>query len=78
LTRASQLVSEQFDNPWHEGEAIATLTLTADGNRTTMATTVRYDTRTIRDNVLKSRMERGVATSYDRLDDVLRSSVPGR
>ena len=79
IVRPARIVTtEQFDDPWYEGEAISTLTLTADGNRTTMATTVCYDTRAIRDNVLKSGMERGVATSYDRLDEVLRSSAPVR
>jgi hypothetical protein len=38
---------------------------------------VRYASREVRDAVLQSPMERGVAESYDKLDEVLTSSVAG-
>ena len=38
---------------------------------TTLTTTVRYESREVRDAVLKSGMERGVAASYDRLAELL-------
>ncbi len=40
--------------------------------------TILYDSRETRDAVLKSGMERGVARSYERLDEVLKSMpAPG-
>ena len=64
--------TEQFDDPWYEGEAVGTLTLVEENGKTTMTNTVRYASKEVRDNVLKSGMERGVAASYDKLEkDVL-------
>lgn len=63
--------TEQFDDPWYEGEAVATLVLTERDGKTTMTTTVLYASKEIRDGVLKSGMESGVATSYDRLAAIL-------
>jgi hypothetical protein len=36
-------------------------------------TTVRYASQEVRDAVLRSPMEKGVAESYDKLDEVLAS-----
>ena len=68
-----RLVStEQFDDPWYEGDAVGTLTLAEENGKTTLVSTVRYATKEIRDNVLKSGMESGVSASYDKLEkDVL-------
>jgi len=45
---------------------------------TTLTTTVRYESREVRDAVLKSGMERGVAASYDRLAKLLASPDTGQ
>lgn len=64
--------TEQFDDPWYEGEAVGTLTLIEENGKTTMTNTVLYASKEIRDNVLKSGMESGVSASYDKLEsDVL-------
>ena len=42
---------------------------------TTVTTTVRYASREVRDGVLKSPMESGVAQSYDKLAELLASTA---
>ncbi len=63
--------TESFDDPWYEGEAVGTLVLVEQGGRTTATNTVRYASKEVRDAVLKSPMEQGVAASYDQLDALL-------
>jgi hypothetical protein len=45
---------------------------------TTLTTTARYESREVRDAVLKSGMERGVTASYDRLAELLASADSGQ
>ena len=71
------LSTEEFDEAWYPGGAVGTLTLVEKGGVTTVTQTVRYDSREIRDAVLKSPMESGVARSYDRLADLLASMPVG-
>lgn len=67
-----KLVSrERFDDAWYEGEALVTATFTEDAGKTTLVATMRYDSKAIRDSVLQSPMESGVAASYDKLAEVL-------
>ena len=66
--------TEKVDNPWYEGECIGTTVLTEDAGRTTMTLTLRYDSKSIRDAVLKSGMERGLEHSYNLLADVVTSA----
>jgi uncharacterized protein YndB with AHSA1/START domain len=76
VARPERTVSaETFDNPWSDGESIVTAVFTEHAGKTTVATTVRYNSQAIRDGVLKSQMEKGVAASYDRLAEVLASTV---
>jgi uncharacterized protein YndB with AHSA1/START domain len=75
IVAPERLVStEKFDDPWYPGEAIATLVLTEQSGRTTLTQSILYESREIRDGVLKSGMESGVAASYDRLDEILKST----
>ena len=67
------VTTERFDEAWYPGEAVDTVTLTEQGGKTTMTTTVRYESKEARDGVLKSPMDTGVAASYDTLDGVLAS-----
>ena len=72
VTRPERIVStEVFDQSWYEGHAVGTATLTEREGRTTLTTTIRYDSKDIRDAVLRSPMESGVSQGYDRLDEVL-------
>jgi uncharacterized protein YndB with AHSA1/START domain len=44
IVRPDRIVAaESFDDPWYEGEAIATTTLVEHRGKTTLTTTVRYD-----------------------------------
>ena len=56
-----------------DAESIVTTVLTEHESKTTLTTTVLYASREIRDAMLKSGMERGVAASYDRLAELLAS-----
>ena len=76
VKRPDRIVStEKFDDPWYPGEARNTLVLVEKNGQTTMTTTTHYESREIRDQVLKSPMESGVRASYDRLEEVLASSA---
>lgn len=66
--------TERFDDPWYPGEALVTYALTEQNRVTALTLTVRYESREARDGVLKTPMEKGVAMSYDRLEQLLASS----
>lgn len=63
--------TEQFDESWYPGGAVETVVLTENAGKTTMTSTVLYDSREARDAVLKSPMETGVAANYDNLETFL-------
>ena len=66
ILRPERIVAtEKFDDPWYEGEALDTTVFVERGGKTTVTTTVLYATKDIRDTVLQSPMESGVAESYD-------------
>jgi uncharacterized protein YndB with AHSA1/START domain len=69
------IATESFDDPWYPGEALDTTVLVEEGGRTTVTTTVLYESEEIRDAVLESGMARGVAESYDMLAEYLASIV---
>lgn len=62
---------EKFDDPWYEGEAVGTMRLTENDGRTTLSITMKYDTEAIRDSILRSPMDEGLAVGYDRLERFL-------
>jgi uncharacterized protein YndB with AHSA1/START domain len=67
------VATERFDDPWYPGEALVTYALTEQRGITTLTLTVLYESREARDAVLKTPMEKGVAMSYDRLEQLLES-----
>jgi len=72
VVRPERMVcTEAFDESWYDGEALDTTVLVERGGKTTLTTTVLYDSREIRDAVLKSPMESGVAKGYDNLAELL-------
>ena len=74
IVRPERLVAtEKFDDSWYPGEAVDTTVLTERGGKTTVTTTVIYESREIRDGVLESGMARGVEESYDKLAEYLAS-----
>jgi uncharacterized protein YndB with AHSA1/START domain len=76
IVRPERLVAtEKFDDPWYEGEALDTTVLVEKDGKTTVTTTVLYKSQQVRDAVLKTPMERGIAESYDKLAEVLASNA---
>jgi uncharacterized protein YndB with AHSA1/START domain len=72
IVKPERLVAtEKFDDPWYEGEALDTTVFVEQDGRTTMTATVLYDSKEVRDSVLASPMEQGVAASYDKLEELL-------
>jgi uncharacterized protein YndB with AHSA1/START domain len=72
----ARLVStEVFDDPWYEGKGQSTVTFVEAGGKTTMMMTMRYDSKDVRDAVLASPMEHGVAASFNKLDELLVAKV---
>jgi uncharacterized protein YndB with AHSA1/START domain len=69
------VATEKFDEAWYPGEAVGTLLLIEEGGKTSVTQTVLYESREVRDAVLKSGMEKGVAASYDRLAELLASGL---
>lgn len=65
--------TEEFDDPWYPGVGVGTLLLVEQSGKTWLTQTVLYESRAVRDVVMKSPMERGVKASYDRLAEVLAS-----
>src|SRR5882757_10021997 len=72
IIRPERIVNtEKFEESSHPQEAIDTTVLIDDGRQTTMTLTIRYDSKEIRDAMLKSPMERGMAAGYQKLDELL-------
>lgn len=65
------VLTEKFDDPWYEGEALNTVEFATVAGGTRLTMTLRYATRATRDNVLKSPMETGLAASFDKLAEVV-------
>jgi uncharacterized protein YndB with AHSA1/START domain len=65
--------TEVFDQSWYPGEAVGTTVLIENGGKTTLHSTVLYESKEARDGVLQSGMEDGVDASYDRLEELLAS-----
>jgi uncharacterized protein YndB with AHSA1/START domain len=63
--------TQLFDQDWTGGEAVGTMVLTERDGKTTLTNTVLYSSREVRDAVLKTPMEQGMAAGYDRLEAVL-------
>jgi uncharacterized protein (TIGR03086 family) len=75
--------TESFDESWYPGEALVTTVLVEQSGRTTLTSTILYESPEARDTAIRSGMEQGVAASYDRLAEMLastsaRDTVAGR
>lgn len=65
--------TEKFDQPWYPGEALITAVLTEVSGKTTLRSTIELVSTAAREEMLRSGMDKGVAQSYDRLDEVLQT-----
>ncbi len=72
------VATEKFDQSWYEGEAVGTTVLTENEGKTTLTTTMLYDSRDARDGVVKSGANEGLAQGYDRLAELLASTEATR
>ena len=54
-----------------EGEALCTLTFVERDGRTTLSTTMRFQSKEARDQALQSGMTDGMAVSYDRMEALM-------
>jgi uncharacterized protein YndB with AHSA1/START domain len=55
----------------YPNESLTTTVLVEEKEKTKLVTTALYESRQIRDMVIKTGMERGVTASYDRLEELL-------
>ena len=69
------VATERFEPTWYEGEAVNTTTFTEKNGKTTVTLTIQCGSKEIRDGILKSGMERGVAYSFDQLEQILTSQL---
>jgi len=65
------VASERFEPSWYEGENVNTTTFLEKDGKTTVTLAIRCGSKEVRDVMLKSGMERGVAYSYDQLEKIL-------
>lgn len=63
--------TEKFDDAWYAGESLLTTEFLEHDGVTTLKVTMFYESNEARDSVLRSPMERGVAESYQMLDELL-------
>lgn len=64
---------ERFDDPMPSSDALIATTFVEKNGATTVTLTCSYESREIRDMALESGMDEGVARSYERLAQILRS-----
>jgi uncharacterized protein YndB with AHSA1/START domain len=77
IVRARRIVcTEKFDEAWYAGDAVITTDFVEKNGKTTVTTMLLYTSKEVRDGVLKSPMEGGVARSYDKLAEVLAKTNP--
>lgn len=65
--------TESWGGDWPE--MLNTMELSEQDGRTTITTTVRYPSKQTRDAAMETGMKEGMAHSYDRLDEYLRTMV---
>jgi uncharacterized protein YndB with AHSA1/START domain len=65
--------TESYDQDPTGGEALVTAIFTEHAGKTTVKTIMRFGSKEIRDAVINTGMEHGVAASYDRLDAYFQS-----
>lgn len=76
VTPPNRLVHTEIHLGWDEGEALVTTTLDESGGRTAMTVTARYPSAEIRDEVIRSPMERGAGEAYEDLAAMLATLSP--
>jgi uncharacterized protein YndB with AHSA1/START domain len=76
IVRPERIVNtEKFDDPWYPGDATNTTTLVEERGKTTLTIKILYDSKEIRDGVLRSPMDQGMKMAYDLLAELLTTAV---
>jgi uncharacterized protein YndB with AHSA1/START domain len=73
LVPSERIVHTQVYEPYPDVEAIVTVTFVEHDDKTTLTSTIRHQTKANRDGHLASGMEKGIAESYDELEQVAAS-----
>ena len=71
ISPPERLVFTEIFAPFPDVVSVVTSVLSDEGGKTRFSSTVRYPSQEVRDMVRSTGMERGAATSYDRLEDLL-------
>jgi uncharacterized protein YndB with AHSA1/START domain len=72
IEKPSRLVAtEKFDESWYPGEAVGTVTFVERAGKTTLMISVEYASKEVREAVLKTPMEQGVAAGFEMLAGLL-------
>jgi uncharacterized protein YndB with AHSA1/START domain len=75
VVEPTRLVHNEIHSDWPAGDALVVTHLAETAGATTMTATVTYSSSEIRDQVLRSPMQRGLGEAYDRLTAVLSNLV---
>jgi uncharacterized protein YndB with AHSA1/START domain len=70
ITPPGRLVFTEIFAPFPDSGSLVTTELAEENGKTRVTVLVTYPSREVRDLVLQSGMEKGAATSYDRLEEV--------
>jgi uncharacterized protein YndB with AHSA1/START domain len=62
--------TEVFDEAWYPGHATGSYRLLDEQTTTVLVQTMRYESRAVRDEVLRSGFETGIEKSHERLDEI--------
>ena len=68
-----RVVFTEIFEPFPDAESVVTAQFTDENGKTRLTATVTYPSQAVRDMVMQTGMERGVALSYDRLEEVASS-----
>jgi uncharacterized protein YndB with AHSA1/START domain len=68
IVRPDRIVYTEFFDPFPDAGSVVTTTFTEEGGKTRLTVVALYPSKDVRDTVLATGMERGAATSYDRLE----------
>lgn len=75
VARPERFVRTESWEDWDAGESLVTTVFLEHGGMTTLTTTVLFPSREVRDTVLKSGLEHGMAESFDKLAEYLASAA---
>ena len=72
------VATEKFDEAWYPGEALNTTVFVENRDITTTTITVLYESKEARDTARRSGMEHGMASGYNRLEEMLSSMLAAK